>query len=631
MWVAALLLAVAPPGAPAAAAGSPDAPGQARSPGSYLVGFVEVPSDVEPGGLLWGQPVREVDVTLAVALLDVVEPEVFNSGIRVDSRVAYVEQDRRDVRALLQPDDPRWVEQYGPLRVRAPEAWDVTLGSTAAKVAVLDTGLRKTHEEFVGGRVLQGRDVANGDNDPTDDHGHGTHVTGIALANTGNRRGIAGLSQSTILPVKVLDENGGGTFSDVATGIRWAADQGAHAISMSLGTATNSATVRRAVEYAWSKGALLVAAAGNDGACGGCVLYPARYKEVIAVACTDANDARCWFSSQGPEVELAAPGYQILSTAHAGDAAYLTKSGTSMSTPHVSGVAALAKTLRPGLDNQQLRLRLRDAARDLGSPGMDASFGYGLADAAAALSSPAQRPQTPPAGLTAAPGPFRVTLTWQPPAGERFIEAYRIYRGSSPGQETFLAETKAVLNRDYTDGNLPSGTTWYYLVTAVNELGEGPASVEVSATTPTPPGPPENLQAAPGPCFGSVTLTWEAPVDDGGWSLDGYRIYRADELGGPKMFAGEVLASHQSFEDRNVPPGARWTYYVSAFHGVGEGPHSAPSESAASSVLVPCHAEGVFLSAEDVPLPNAINVVCIIDSVWYDLTHAGEDCPTSPL
>ena len=197
--------------------------------------------------------------------------------------------------------------------IDAPEAWDVITGSTDILIAVVDTGVDYTHPDLSDGRVRTDidRDFVNNDNDAKDDQGHGTHVAGI-IAAAANGSGTVGiLWQASILPVKVLSAQGSGSADQVAQGIQYAADQGARVINMSLGAPLCSQTIADAVNYAFDKGAVIVAAAGNDGSVVG---YPARHERVVAVAATDSKDRRATFSNRGPEVDVAAPGVAILST-----------------------------------------------------------------------------------------------------------------------------------------------------------------------------------------------------------------------------------------------------------------------------------------------------------------------------
>lgn len=249
------------------------------------------------------------------------------------------------VQATWTPNDPLFGQQWQYPKIAAPEAWSVTQGSSGVAIAILDTGIDQSHEDLAA--KIQ-RNV-NFTTSPTvdDRYGHGTHVAGSAAASTNNGKGVAGTCLNCgLYNVKVLADNGSGAWSWIASGIVWAADNGARVINMSLGGSSGSSTVEDAVNYAWGKGVVLVAAAGNSGTSS--PSYPAFYQNVIAVAATDQNDAKASFSNYGTWVDIAAPGVSILSTApdHSNKiwgkgVKYGTLSGTSMATPHVAGVAGL--------------------------------------------------------------------------------------------------------------------------------------------------------------------------------------------------------------------------------------------------------------------------------------------------
>ena len=287
------------------------------------------------------------------------------------------------------PNDPRWSEQYGPVRIKAPQAWDLSVGSPIV-ISVIDTGVSCLHEDLAG-KCESGFDFVNNDADPFDDHGHGTHVAGIASAQTDNGIGVAGICWlCRIQPIKVLNSSGSGSWIAVASGIVWAADNGADVINMSLGGTGFSQVIQDAVDYAYSKDVLIFAAAWNSGGEG--VLYPARYDSVIAVAATDSLDNRASFSTYGPEVELAAPGVSNLSSVPTGSCSlcdpsgYRSLSGTSMATPHAAGTGGLLLSFRSSLSNVEARQVLQLTAADKGDLGRDKFYGFGLVDAYAALS-----------------------------------------------------------------------------------------------------------------------------------------------------------------------------------------------------------------------------------------------------
>ncbi|HEX2062967.1 MAG TPA: S8 family serine peptidase, partial [Acidimicrobiales bacterium] len=373
--VLAILLAVTAP----VSAAPPDTDPGPPPEQFFVLGFHELPPGLARGQEIHGAAVRRVDPTLRFARVVTRSPQQFQDRARSDRRTRYVEPDPDMPLALNTPNDPRFSDQYGPQRVGAPQAWDMTMGDQDARLCVLDTGVRYTHEEIAGARWLGGTDYVNEDSDPMDDDGHGTHVTGIAAGAVNNGKGVAGMGNVGIYGVKVLDDKGKGAWSGVASGIAWCADRGGRAvINMSLGASSDATVLQDGVKYAAGKGALMVAAAGNSGSCSNCVDYPAKYGEVIAVTCTTSTDKQCSFSSDGPESELAAPGNSILSLGNSSDTAYTSISGTSMSTPHVAGAAALVWSQHTQLSADQLRERLRGSARDLGAVGWDEVYGYGL-------------------------------------------------------------------------------------------------------------------------------------------------------------------------------------------------------------------------------------------------------------
>ena len=264
--------------------------------------------------------------------------------------VAFVEADGV-AHALAVPTDARYPQQYGPRLMGAPAAWDTAgFGSEAVTVAVVDTGLRKTHEDLTGGRLLAGHDYVNADDEPEDDCGHGTSVAGIIGATTNNALGVAGMSQSKLLPLKALKAEGDSCFganSDIAQAIVDAADAGAAIINLSLGSDGGSLVIQSAVDHAASKGSLVVAAAGSDDH--GPVNYPAAYDHVIAVGAVGSNKALASYSNVGPELDVVAPGTSIVSASGLSDDGYVSLTGTSMAAANVSGALALARSCaRPG-------------------------------------------------------------------------------------------------------------------------------------------------------------------------------------------------------------------------------------------------------------------------------------------
>jgi len=269
--------------------------------------------------------------------------------------------------------------------IKAAPAWDAVMGDPEVVIAILDSGVDMTHPDLAAKVVSPGHDFANDDDDATDDHWHGTHVAGIAAADSDNAEGVAGVARNCkILPVKVTAADGNGYYSWIIDGIIWATDQGADVINLSLGGEFDDPFLEDACKYAYDRGVAVVAAAGNDY--GAPVVYPAAYdRYVLAVAATDFNDQAADFSSSGPQVDVAAPGVYILGPApqwYVGKAylPYVFASGTSQAAPHVSGMAALIKSLKPNLEPADIMKIIRYTADDVNASvyrGRDDRIGYG--------------------------------------------------------------------------------------------------------------------------------------------------------------------------------------------------------------------------------------------------------------
>ncbi|MDG5758685.1 S8 family serine peptidase [Natronococcus sp. A-GB1] len=270
---------------------------------------------------------------------------------------------------------------YGIEQVDADLAIDDGETGAGVSVAIIDTGIDAAHETLAenlgegyatadaacttscgSGPFGGGNDIDDCLEEWDDDNDHGTHCAGTAGA-ADDGTGVLGVAPDvTLHAVKALQCDGGGTLDDIAAGIQWSADQGHDVQNMSLGSDTDSDVIRDAVQYADERGVVMVAAAGNDGPCSDCVGYPAAYDEVIAVSATDENDDLADFSSTGPEVDIAAPGVDVLSTVPRDD--YAEFSGTSMACPHVAGAAATL--IAAGTDPTDVRDELTAAADDIG-------------------------------------------------------------------------------------------------------------------------------------------------------------------------------------------------------------------------------------------------------------------------
>lgn len=294
------------------------------------------------------------------------------------------------------PDDPNYPEQWALPKVDAPTAWDTTLGSPNVVVAVIDSGYDFSHPDrpvhLIAGKTLvsypNSKCPPEMPNDPQDDEGHGTEVGGIIGADFNNGLGVAGLAPGvSILVIKAADCTGNLADSDIAQAIDYAADSGAKVINMSFGGPSPDPILDQAVQYAWGKGAVLVAAAGNDGSSQ--PFYPASIPDVMAVAATDQNDAVAAFSNRGSDITVAAPGVNIWSTVptFVTSTGYVAESGTSMAAPHVAAIAGLVRSTAPSLTNAQVVQAIERGAVAVGAGCPNASVGYGRVDAAGALSA----------------------------------------------------------------------------------------------------------------------------------------------------------------------------------------------------------------------------------------------------
>lgn len=284
------------------------------------------------------------------------------------------------VAGILTVTDPLYESQWYIPDINIDKAWGELKNKNEFKIAVIDTGVNREHPDLKG-QILEGYDFINNDSHVVDDHGHGTFVSGIIAASS-NVIGIKGLYEyAKILPVKVLDSNGIGSYEDAARGIIYAADNGAKVINLSIGGYGYSFMLQDAVDYALKKGCIVVAAGGNDGIEQS--IYPAAYPDVIGVSAL-SNNGKIWTgSNRGRHIDVSAPGLNILSTGLNND--YVYASGTSASAAMVSALAGMLASERPDLANSFIEKLIIQSVKDLGDKGTDKIYGYGEVDAIAAL------------------------------------------------------------------------------------------------------------------------------------------------------------------------------------------------------------------------------------------------------
>lgn len=543
------------------------------------------------------------------------------------------------VRAV-EPDRPIFMTEtlpYGVQRIAAfglgePSAYQAGYRGSGARIAVLDTGIDLDHPDLVANiDAASGRNCLNAALAPDDGHGHGTHVAGTAAAPL-NAIGVVGVApESQLLPIKMFDDAGNSAESlalcalDRVTELNTDGDSAndVDVVNMSWGAlrawgpGCEDEALHRAICAASASGAVLVGGAGNSATDAG-AFVPAAFPEVISVSALadfdgkpgglggcawvpslgwfECDDTFAFFSDHGPSVDLIAPGVSVYSTWAGGG--YRTADGTSMATPHVSGVVALMAAAHPGLTAAEALDALRltgecpsGAAAD--ADGITGCAGQGTwvddpdgipevlpnalraAQAVAGGGAPPPPPPPPEPTVPAAPtltsatgGASSVTLGWTTPSdGGSPITGYQVWRGTAPGAESLL--TTVGVGQTFVDETVTPGTTYWYQIAAVNAIGAGPRSNELSASTAAPPGAPTLLGA---PADGAVALSWTEP-DDGGSAITGYNIYRRVGTGAEGLFA-TTGAAETIYVDGAVDIGTEYTYRVTAVNAAGEGARS---------------------------------------------------------
>ena len=342
-------------------------------------------------------------------------------NLQKDPRIEYAEPNYI-AEALLIPNDPYYKYQWNFKNINLENGWDISQGAGAV-VAIVDTGVAyenyksyKQASDLAGTSFVSGYDFVENDKHPNDENGHGTHLAGTIAQTTNNNIGTAGIApQASIMPIKVLDEDGRGNYFDIAQGIIWAADNGANIINLSLGGPSSSRYLKDACSYAYSKEVTIVAAAGNDSK--NKILYPAHYNDyVIAVGAVRFDGTKSYYSNTGSSLDIMAPGGDLRVDQNNdgyGDGIlqqtlknnqqkfkYYFFQGTSMACAHISGAAALLAS--QGINTpMEIREALEKTAEDKGAPGWDKKYGWGIVDIFQALNynnenvPPEENPENP--------------------------------------------------------------------------------------------------------------------------------------------------------------------------------------------------------------------------------------------
>ncbi len=391
------------------------------------------------------------------------------------------------VHAAFRPNDPFYVDQWGLRQIDAPLAWDVTLGSRTVIVAVVDTGVVWTHSDISANMWdnpidgSHGYDFLDRDTNPTetDPSGvyHGTGVAGVIAALIDNGQWIAGTAQVSVMALRALGSSGQGSSFNTSQAIRWAADHGAKVINLSLGTNETFAgptDIQLAVDYAWSRGALIVAAAGNGGSDGvgdPMLDYPARLANVVSVAAIDERGLRATFSNYGTGLDLSAPGDRILTLDGNNDVDY--RRGTSFSAPFVSAAAAMLWSLDSSLTNVEVWNILNSSAVPP-SGGYGTDYGWGvlnLWNGINALSQPFISVNAYPASVSRSSS-FDVTWSILGPAGLPVSDTHVVWGTRSGRLGNATSSLNGQTKQDYTTTGLsmPSGADamFFKVVATVN-------------------------------------------------------------------------------------------------------------------------------------------------------------------
>lgn len=415
---------------------------------------------------------------------------------------------------------------WGLYKISALSGWDIETGSGQVVVAVVDTGVDITHPDIVNNLWVNKNEIAGNHIDDDSDgyvddidgwnfvkcsgeikdgHGHGTHVAGIVAAAGNNGLGISGVSwHSKIMPLKALNDDGYGVTGDLAKAIRYATDQGARVINMSWGGRSTSQLITEALDYAYSKGVVLVVAAGNSSSDAN-DFFPANYEKAITVAATGPEDRKAGFSNYGSAVDVSAPGVDILSLRAAGtdmykdnqhivDSYYYRASGTSMATPYVSGLAAVILSRHPEFSNDDVAIAITSSADDLGVTGKDTAFGYGRINVYKALEVvDGNMPAIKNIWAIDTPGDtgYSITVFWDNSNLSSTIKGYKIYYNRQPFRNIYedgvsYFEASPTARPDVSScvvTGLGDESSGYYFAVIASIFNSQPARTGVSQTS----------------------------------------------------------------------------------------------------------------------------------------------------
>ncbi|MFQ5413953.1 MAG: S8 family serine peptidase [Phycisphaerae bacterium] len=431
--------------------------------------------------------------------------------------------------AQATPDDPEFPQQTHLTQISAVDAWDVTVGAADIVIAIVDTGVDPDHPDL-SGKIIDGWNMHDRTSDFSDLHGHGTQVAGVAAAIADNGIGVAGVAwESPIIAVRVADRFGRATASAIAKGIVWAVSRDARVVNVSFAPLWSNSVVRAAAEVAFRRGALVVISAGNAGG----LDLADGYAQALFVGAIDDTNVAAAFSDRGPFVDLAAPGVSIRTTARGG--AYKWATGTSFAAPVVTGVAALAWSVRPELPPGSLAAALTDTAVDRGVAGRDDTYGAGSINALAAVeramtievvpdaASPTLAVVAPEDGAVLS----RRTVVRVTAADTNGVADVAMFINAAPYASDTRSPYRFVIDpTDFAPGSyvlsfVATDTTGNTSVTrAVTVTINADATADVTASRITFVSPPDGTSVT-----GNVTITADIEDADGlaaiAWSVDG--------------------------------------------------------------------------------------------------------------
>ena len=550
-----------------------------------IVGFKELP-DAALVHAHGGETTHQFSIIRAISCSLTAQAITF---LQKNPKIAYIEEDIQMSAVALELDN-----SWGVKRIGAGTVQESGNQGAGIKVAVLDTGINYNHEELSainGGAYKGGIDIINGDADPWDDNGHGTHCAGIIAAAHNHNNVVVGVApQVSLYSVKVLNSAGSGSTTTIIKGIEWAINNDMQVISMSLGASTGTTSLEQACNNAYEHGILVVAASGNDYRSS--ISYPAKYESVMAVGATDSLDKKASFSNYGTGLDIMAPGVNILSTYK--DVSpndnrnidVVTMSGTSMATPHVAGVAALVfsspidKIYDADDDNvwdaSEVRAKLQATALDLGTTGKDNTYGYGLVDAVKATTGSVDNVPPTISSLTPSDGAFIKTAA--PTISATVSDASGINSNSIHMQldgvdvdpinyngATVSYQANSLSDRSYTAS-----------LTAADILGNTGTKTWTFTVDTIPPSAQVTDLAVTTVSTTTINLQWTTVSD-----AATYNVYRDDlQIGTP--------TANSYYSDTGLTPSTTYSYSVKAVDNAG-------NEGKASNIVTPTTSAAVTM------------------------------------